>query len=80
MFSEISSVHWSAAFEIRSNRCSLKLNLEQRLSRLKSYHLMHTLFFLMKLMILESSVKIHFLNEILRSKSLLGFIGLFIRL
>ena len=76
MFSEISSAQWSAVFEIRSNCCLLRLNLEQRLSRLKSSHLMHTLFFFMKLIIFEFSVKIQFLNRILRAESSLGFIGL----
>ena len=80
MFSEISSVHWSAAFEIRSNCCSLRLNVEQRLSRLKLSQLMHTLFFLMKFMILEFSVRIQFLSEVLRAESSSGFIGLLIRL
>ena len=80
MFSEISSAQWSAAFEIRSNCGLLRLNLEQRLSRLKSSHMMHTLFFFMKLIIFEFSVKIQFLSKVFRAKSLLGFIGLFIRL
>ena len=80
MFSEISSAHWSAAFEIRSNCCSLRLNVEQRLSSLKSSQLVHTLFFLMKLMILEFSVRIQLVSEVLRAESSLGSIGLLIRL
>ena len=80
VFSEIISVHWSAAFEIKSNCCSSSLNLEQRLSSLKSSHLMHTWFFLMKLIILEFSVKIQLLSVVLRAESSLGLIGLVIRL
>ena len=80
MFSEISSVHWIAAFEIRSKCCSLRLNVEQRLLRLKSSQLMHTLFFLMKLMILEFSVRIQLVSEVLRAERSLGLIGLLIRL
>ena len=63
-------------FEIRSNCCLLRLNLEQRLSRLKSSHLIHTLFLLMKLIIFEFSVKIQLLSRVLRAESSLGFIGL----
>ena len=63
-------------FEIRSNCCLLRLNLEQRLSRLKSSHLIHTLFFLMKLIIFEFLVKIQLLSRVLRAESSLGLIGL----
>ena len=79
MFSEIISVHWSAAFEIRSNCCCSRLNLEQRLSSLKSSHLMHTMYFLMKLMILRFSVKIQLFSVVLQAEISLGLIGLVIR-
>ena len=65
-------------FEIRLNCCLLRLNLEQRLSRLKSSHLIHTWFFLVKLIIFEFSVKIQLLSRMLRAESSLGIIGLLI--
>ena len=71
-------MHWSAAFEIRLNCCFSSLNLEQRLSSLKSSHLMHTLFLFMKLMTLEFLVKIQLLSVVLRAEVLLGLIGLVI--
>ena len=50
--------------------------MEQRLSRLKSSQLMQVLFLLMKLIILEFSVKIQLLRRVLRAESSLGLIGL----
>ena len=71
-------MYWSAAFEIRLNCCFSSFNLEQRLSSLKSSHLMHTLFLFMKLMTLEFLVKIQLLSVVLRAAVLLGLIGLVI--
>ena len=74
MLSEISSVHCSAASESRSNCCCSRLYFEQRLSSLKSSHLMHTMSFLMKLMILRFSFKIQLLGVVLRAEISLGLI------
>ena len=75
MFSEKISVQWSAALESRSNCSWHKLNFEQRLSSLKSSHLIHTKSFLTKLMILRFSVRNQLLSLVLRAEISLGLIG-----
>ena len=68
--SESISVHWTAASESKSYCFCLRLNFEQRFSNLKSSYLMHTISFLIKLIILRFSVKIQLLSVIFTAEML----------